>query len=228
MSSTLGKKLDFYVLKVGGIVVVILLLTTGIGLYLFLYPKEVTDVGYAPKQPIAYSHELHAGDLQISCFYCHGNAEKLAAATIPPTQVCMNCHLVVQRENPEVKKIIDSYTQNKPIEWVRVHKLPDYVHFKHNVHIKAGISCFDCHGKIYEMEVVRQEKPLSMGWCLDCHRKETPLTKSPRVEDFFEKAVQDKHLYEKFKNNMKQYKGIHWVEEHERIGCSLDCSACHY
>ncbi|MBI3019552.1 MAG: cytochrome c3 family protein [Deltaproteobacteria bacterium] len=224
----MGKKLDFYVLKIGGIVALTILIAIGTGLYLYLYPKEFIEVGYAPQQPIAYSHKLHAGDLQISCFYCHGNAEKLPSATIPPTQVCMNCHSIVKRGSPEVQKIVESYEKNKPIKWVRVHKLPDFVHFKHNVHVKAGISCFDCHGKIYEMEVVRQEKPLSMGWCLDCHRKETPLTQSPRVEDFFEKATKDELFYQKFKDNTKKYKGIHWVEEQERIGCSLNCSACHY
>lgn len=224
----LGEKLDFYILKVGTIVLTIGLAAAGIGLYIALHSNQFTDAGYSPKQPIAYSHKLHAGDLKISCFYCHTNAEKSANASIPSTQTCMNCHSIVKRDSPEVQKIVESYDTNKPIEWIRVHKLADFAHFKHNIHIKAGISCFTCHGKVEEMEVIKQEKPLNMGWCLDCHRQKTSLAPSKRVEDVLEKATKDEEFYKKIKENLKHFKGVEWIKEHQRKEGSQDCSSCHY
>ena len=224
----LGKKLDFYVLKVGGVVVALGLVFAGIGLYVAFYSNQFTDVGYQPKQPIAFSHKLHAGELQISCFYCHSNAEKSANATVPATQTCMNCHSIVKRASPEVQKIVESYEKNKPIEWIRVHKLSDFVNFKHDVHIRAGISCYNCHGKVEEMDVVKQVKPLNMGWCLECHRQKTPLEPSFRAEDVISKATQDEEFHKKIMEHVKNFKGVPWVEEHQRKKGSQNCSSCHY
>ena len=144
----------------------------GVIVFVFWYwfsPKH-TDVGYSPKQPIAYSHRLHAGQLGIDCRYCHSNVDKSAHAGVPATEVCMNCHSQIKTNKPEVKKIFDSYTSGKPIKWVKVHSLADYAYFDHSRHVNSGVSCYDCHGRIDKMVEVHQVQPLSMSWCLECHR----------------------------------------------------------
>ncbi|MBI4041765.1 MAG: cytochrome c3 family protein [Deltaproteobacteria bacterium] len=226
--STLGKKLDRLLIKV---VVPLVIAGALVGLmlgYVVFYSNQFTDTGYRPQQPIAFSHRLHSGDLKISCFYCHSAAEKTATATVPPTQVCMNCHSVVKRDSPEIKKVIQSFEANKPIEWIRVHKLSDFVQFKHQVHIQAGVSCFECHGPVDQMDVIRQEKPLSMGWCLDCHRKKNILTQPSRLEDVIERASKDETFYEEIKGGLKKHQGTPWVQEHQRKKGSTNCSSCHY
>ncbi len=131
---------------------------------------EFTDVGYRPEQPVDYSHKLHAGELGIDCRYCHTSVETSQEAMIPPTQTCMNCHSVVDAESEKLELVRDSWNQNKPIEWVRVHMLPDYAYFDHSIHLTAGVGCASCHGRVDQMEKVMQVEPLSMSWCLDCHR----------------------------------------------------------
>lgn len=126
--------------------------------------------GYEPEQPIRYSHALHAGELQMDCQYCHFGAETSRHAGVPPTQVCMNCHNQVRKDSPEVAKIKASMDQNKPIEWVKVHRLPDFVRFDHSRHVTRGVKCQTCHGAVEKMPRVRQEASMSMGWCLTCHR----------------------------------------------------------
>lgn len=136
---------------------------------------EYTDVGYRPVQPVPYSHKLHAGDLGLDCRYCHASVEVSAVANVPPTQVCMNCHRLVKRDSELLAPIRDSAATGRPMRWVRVHKLPDYAYFTHRAHVAAGIGCVTCHGRIDEMEVVTQARPLSMSWCLDCHRDPAPF-----------------------------------------------------
>jgi len=135
---------------------------------------KYTDVGYRPVQPIDYSHKVHAGDLAIDCRYCHTNVERAAVAGIPPTQTCMNCHVMIAADSAGVKLIKESWDSGEPIEWVRVHKIPQYAYFNHSAHLNAGVGCESCHGNIAAMEVVEQKEPLSMGWCLDCHRNPEP------------------------------------------------------
>lgn len=149
--------------------------------------------GYEPEQPIPYSHRLHAGDLQIACQYCHYGAEKSRHAGIPAASVCMNCHqnvkaslAAVQTEEELAKKegrkpqppiskklakLFEAVQKNQPIEWVKVHNLPDFVFFDHRSHVAAGVSCQRCHGPVETMERVRQVESLSMGWCVNCHRE---------------------------------------------------------
>lgn len=141
------------------------------------------DKGYAPEQPLAYSHKLHAGDLKIDCLYCHFNAERGKHAGVPPTQVCMGCHTQVAVNKPDIKQlaaIVDkgSYTdtagivhEGGAVHWNRVHKLPDHVYFSHQWHVKANVACQTCHGPVEQMVVVKQQAPMTMGWCLDCHRR---------------------------------------------------------
>jgi hypothetical protein len=138
-------------------------------------PKNL-DVGYVPEQPIAYSHELHAGQLAIDCRYCHVTVDKSSVASLPSVETCMNCHKLVRNkvgtteESEEIKKIVKSYESGKGIEWVKVNNLPDYVYFDHSPHIIAGVSCVECHGRVDQMKVVFQADPLSMSSCLECHR----------------------------------------------------------
>ncbi len=132
--------------------------------------NRVTDRGYRPQQPVPFSHKLHVDTLAIHCQYCHSAAEKSAHSPIPNTSTCMGCHLVVKSESPKLKQVRDSWESGQPIEWVRVHKLPDYAFFDHSRHIRNQIDCQSCHEKIEEQGVVSQNKALSMGWCLDCHR----------------------------------------------------------
>ncbi len=128
------------------------------------------EVGYQPEQPVDYSHKLHAGDLGMDCRYCHYTAERSSFAAVPPTQVCMNCHSKVLPDSPKVVPIRESFASGTPIPWVRVHKLPEYVYFDHAAHLAAGVGCSSCHGRVDQMPKVIQREPLSMSWCLDCHR----------------------------------------------------------
>ena len=131
---------------------------------------EPTNQGYAPRQPIVYSHAVHAGGLQIPCQYCHFGAERGRYAGIPPASVCMNCHDQVVPDHPEVAKVKQALDEGNPIAWVKVHRLPDHAFFDHSVHTSAGVDCQTCHGAVESMGLVRQEAPLTMGWCVDCHR----------------------------------------------------------
>jgi mono/diheme cytochrome c family protein len=130
---------------------------------------------YQPKQPIAFSHKLHAGDHKIDCNYCHTSVYKSRNANIPSANICMNCHSQIKKESPEIKKIYAALENKRPIQWVRIHNLPDLAYFNHSQHTKVGgVECQTCHGPIETMDVVYQYSPLTMGWCINCHR-ETPL-----------------------------------------------------
>jgi hypothetical protein len=145
----------------------------GAGVWYWFSPR-FTDVGYRPVQPVPYSHKLHAGELRIDCRYCHASVEVSAVANVPPTQACMNCHRVVKADSPALEPIRESARSGTPMRWVRVHKLGEYAYFNHRAHVRAGVGCVSCHGHVEEMEVVQQAEPLSMGWCLDCHRDPSP------------------------------------------------------
>ena len=144
-----------------------------------------TDVGYAPTQPIPYSHKLHAGELGMDCRYCHNNVERSPNAGVPPTQTCMNCHKQVKATSPRLAALRESWgdgtpgNDGGPIPWKRIHKVPDYAYFSHSAHtaIKhkgVAVGCVTCHGRVDEMVVVHQVQPLSMSWCLDCHNNPAP------------------------------------------------------
>lgn len=181
--------------------------------------------GYAPKQPIAFSHKLHAGDYEIDCKYCHTGVMKGKSATIPSINICMNCHRAVKTESPQIQKIWAAADWNaetltfgpnqKPIEWVRVHNLPDLAYFNHAQHVNvAGVVCQTCHGPIETMDVVRQYSLLTMGWCIDCHRKTDVNTKG---NAYYDKLV-ELHKSSNGKDfNMK-------VEDNG----GLECAKCHY
>ncbi len=137
----------------------------------FGFSPQATDVGYAPVQPVPYSHALHVGQLGMDCRYCHSAVETTAHAAVPPTQTCMNCHSMIRAGSEKLIPVRESYATGMPVEWVKVHDLPDYVYFNHSAHVRRGVGCVSCHGRIDTMEVVTQVEPLSMGWCLECHRE---------------------------------------------------------
>ena len=153
-------------------IIVYLVVLSGIvtaGANYYMTPKY-TRVGYAPVQPVPYSHALHAGQLGIDCRYCHSNIEKSGVANLPTAQTCMNCHNQVKKDSPLLAVVRHSYETGEAVPWVKIHQVPDYAYFNHSIHVNRGVSCVECHGKINEMEVVTHAKPLSMGFCLDCHR----------------------------------------------------------
>lgn len=129
-----------------------------------------SDQGYSPAQPIAFSHRIHAGDAKVPCLYCHYAATRSPHAGIPPASVCMNCHALLTTQTVEIQKLREAVLQARPIRWVKVHNLPDFVHFDHSQHVRAAVPCQACHGAVEAMERVQQEMPLAMGWCLDCHQ----------------------------------------------------------
>ena len=142
---------------------------------------ETTDIGYQPTQPVPFSHRLHAGELKLDCRYCHTTVEEAAHAAVPPTHTCNNCHnpasadgsvatVSVHPNSDKLLRVFESQATGEPIKWQRVHDLPDYACFNHSAHVTRGVSCVSCHGRVDQMDVVRQVKPLSMAWCLDCHR----------------------------------------------------------
>jgi len=150
--------------------------------------------GYAPTQPIAFSHKLHAGEFQIDCNYCHTGVRESKNANIPSVNICMNCHSSILKVtgatelSTEIQKLYDAKLNNTPIEWVRVHNLPDLAYFNHAQHVEVGgIECQTCHGPIEEMEVVRQEANLTMGWCINCHRTTKIKT---RDNGYYDKLVE--------------------------------------
>jgi hypothetical protein len=140
----------------------------------YYFSPEYTDVGYMPQQPVPYSHAQHVGEFGLDCRYCHSQVERSPVASVPPTQVCMNCHSLVGRDLPSLEPVRQSASTAEPLRWVRIHDLPEYSYFDHSRHVKAGVGCSSCHGDVASMEVVRQVEPLSMGWCLECHRDPTP------------------------------------------------------
>jgi hypothetical protein len=130
-----------------------------------------TSVGYSPAQPIPFSHRMHALDLKMDCRYCHSTVESDAFAAVPSAQVCMNCHASIKPDSPMLQPLRDSYGAGKPIHWTKVHDLPDFAYFNHAAHVNKGVGCVSCHGSVASMDIVRQTQPLSMAWCLGCHRQ---------------------------------------------------------
>ena len=128
-------------------------------------------IGYQPVQPVPFDHTLHVAQLGMDCRYCHSAVEKSATSSLPSAQTCMNCHSVIKPTSPLLEPVRRSFETGEPVPWVKVHVAPDYVFFNHSVHVNRGVSCVECHGKVNEMTTVYHSKPLSMGFCLDCHRE---------------------------------------------------------
>lgn len=126
--------------------------------------------GETLEQPVPFSHEHHVSGLGIDCRYCHTAVEKSASAGVPPTATCYNCHKLVWNEAPMLEPVRSSYRTGQPLEWNKVHDLPDFTYFNHSIHVAKGIGCATCHGPVQEMRLMRSAQPIQMRWCLDCHR----------------------------------------------------------
>jgi hypothetical protein len=181
--------------------------------------------GYQPVQPIKFPHDLHAGVMKIQCQYCHSGAYKSKNASIPSLNICMNCHKTVKTESPEIHKIYDALgydpqtqkydsTKSRPMQWIRIHNLPDLVYFNHSQHVKvAGLKCQTCHGPVETMKEVYQYSPLTMKWCIQCHKR-TGIT------------YKDNGYYEKMEAIHDRIKRGEKITEAEMGG--IECGKCHY
>jgi cytochrome c2 len=194
-----------------------------------VYADPETNMTYHPEQPIAFSHKIHAGDNAINCQYCHSGVERSKTAGIPSVNVCMNCHKGISKGpttgTAEIAKIYEAagfdpekgeYNKpQKPIKWIKVHNLQDFVFFSHQQHVKVGKQeCTTCHGEVKEMTTVQQVKPLTMGWCIDCHKK----TEVPGMKDNPYYETLHKRLAEKYKGQPITV---------DKMG-GIDCVRCHY
>ncbi|MBW3565349.1 MAG: cytochrome c family protein [Acidobacteria bacterium] len=176
----------------------------------------IRETGDALEQPVPFSHQHHVQALGIDCRYCHTTVEKSSFAGIPPTQTCMNCHSQIWTNAEMLEPVRASFREEVPLEWARVHRLADFVKFDHSIHVNKGIGCVSCHGQVDEMRLTAQEKPLSMSWCLDCHRHpEKNLRPLDRITDMNWEAEDQEAL------------GAELAEEYGTR--RLDsCSSCHY
>ncbi len=149
-----------------------LLLVAELVLILAVYFRSnyFRQINVAIEQPVAFSHQLHNGVLGIDCRYCHVSVNQSYFANIPATETCMTCHSQIKTFSPKIAPVIESYATGKPIEWNKVHRVPDFVYFNHAIHVNKGVGCSTCHGQVNEMPVVWQQQAMFMGWCLNCHR----------------------------------------------------------
>ena len=195
-----------------------------LGAWYWMSP-EFYEVGYMPEQPVPYSHAFHAGQLAMDCRYCHNHVEQSEHANVPSTQTCMNCHNQIQTGSLDLLPVRESWATGVPIQWVKVHHLADYAHFSHAAHVNVGVGCESCHGRVDQMEVVYSVEPLSMGWCLTCHRNPEEYLRPPElvtVMGYEEETREDEALWEaRLASNRQRI-------EAENIQPPENCSACHY
>ena len=199
------------VVLLGGLVVVV-------GGWYYLSPRFY-EVGYMPEQPVPYSHAFHAGQLGMDCRYCHNHVEQSPHANVPSTQTCMNCHGVVATESAQLLPVRESWATGVPVEWVKIHHIPDYAQFSHAAHVNVGVGCESCHGRVDQMVVVSQVEPLSMGWCLECHRNPEDHLRDPSLVT--QMGYLDEMTEADIAANRERI-------EQEGIKPPQNCSACHY
>lgn len=170
-TETLKKWISLLVL--GAPVYLVLLIMYGV-------KPEAIRIGYQPTQPVPYSHALHAGELGLDCRYCHSTVERGAKAAVPPAGTCMNCHQSVLPQSEKLVPVRRAFATGEELTWTRVTDLPDYVYFNHSAHVNSGVGCESCHGRVDQMVKVYQFAPLTMSWCLDCHRNPAPNLRDPK------------------------------------------------
>ena len=202
-----------------GLVAVVCLVA--VGWYYYALPSY-TRVGYTPEQPVAFSHELHAGKLGMDCAYCHQNVFDSPVASVPTSRTCMNCHdpkkANAKGTSPLLAPVRTSFDTGKPVEWKRVHKLPEYAYFNHAVHVNKGVSCVSCHGQINEMPVVRHDQLLTMGWCLKCHNDpHASLRPVDKVTDLTWKPPEGKTASEIGSD----------IQKDLQVKAPMNCQSCH-
>jgi len=221
MSAIFPKWTNWLPLQIG----VMLALIGGVvtaGVTYYCTPKY-TRVGYQPVQPVPFSHATHAGQLGLDCRYCHSTVEKSWFSSIPGSSTCMNCHNQILKDDPRLALVRESAATGKPIPWVQIHIVPDYVYFNHSVHVARGISCVECHGRVDQMTEVAQDKSFSMSFCLDCHRQPAA---------FIRPANKVTDLGWQWSTNadtaalMQETNGVKMVRDW-RVESLQSCSACH-
>ena len=193
-----------------------LVLTLGWTIMVLQRSDFVTAAGTYVDQPVQFSHQHHVGGIGIDCRYCHNSVEVAATASIPPTKTCINCHSQIWSTSPYLEPVRASFREDKPLQWIRVHDLPDFVYFNHSIHVKKGVGCETCHGRVDKMPLMRQQSSLQMEWCLDCHRNPAQYVR-PRAEVFtmgYAPPVAQEEL------------GPQLVAEY-RIQSLTNCSVCH-
>ena len=189
-----------------------------VGIVGFARSSYVTSTDIRPSQPVPFSHRHHAGELGIDCRYCHSGAETAPQAGLPPTETCMTCHSQIWTNASMLAPVRQSLADQKPIHWTRVAKLPDYVFFRHDVHIAKGVGCESCHGRIDEMALTYRAKAFTMGFCLDCHRDPAPsLRPKDHLTDMTWKPSRGSRSEQEA---MAAHEGI-------RIGELTHCYVCH-
>jgi hypothetical protein len=198
-------------------ILVVPFIAAGAG-YALTRSQYVTGQSITYRQPVPFSHEHHVGGLGLDCRYCHTSVETSAFAGMPPTRTCMTCHSQLYTNAEMLAPVRRSLAEGKPIHWTRVNRLPAYVYFDHSVHVANGIGCTTCHGKVDEMPLMRQAAPLTMGWCLACHRDPKPYLR-PRDQVFSMRWKPPKDQAAKARKLLVQY---HIDTEH-----LTDCSRCH-
>lgn len=197
------------------------------GLWAYGTAPRTINVGYAPAQPVPYSHALHVGQLKMDCRYCHTTVDQAAHAAIPPTSTCGNCHsgtnpdgsvntTAVHATSRRLLPVRESLATGQPVLWEKVHDLADFVYFNHSAHVNRGVGCVSCHGRVDKMDVVHQVQSLAMSWCLDCHRHPEPhLRPADKITDMEWQPDEDpEHVGAK----LRQQYNIH---------PSTNCSTCH-
>jgi len=178
-----------------------------------------TEVDVPLNQPVPFSHKHHVGDDGIDCRYCHTSVEKSSFAGLPPTETCMTCHSQLWKDAPALEPIRASLATNTPVQWNRVHDLPDYVYFNHSIHVAKGIGCSTCHGRVDQMPLTRKRQTLYMKWCLECHRDPQKYVRPrDKIYDMTWQPSDDRHG-----------EGQELVEQYriDTTGRLTNCSTCH-
>ena len=205
--------------------IVVVLVVVGTGLTILLNTNRLhytTDVQVAKKQPVPFSHKHHVAGVGLDCRYCHTSVEESSFANIPPVETCMTCHSQIWTESPLLEPIRESYRTGNPIEWVRIHDLPDFVYFNHSIHVHKGIGCQTCHGQVDQMPLMWKVNTLNMEWCLECHREPEKYVR-PREEVF---NMVWKPMDDRGHAVSQALLGAQLVQDYD-INPSTDCSTCH-
>ena len=196
--------------------VVLLATLVLVALFVIFRSPVVTAEGIARVQPVQFSHEHHVNDDGIDCRYCHTSVENSSSAGIPPTETCMNCHSQIWSDSPQLAPVRESWETGEPLEWVRVHDMPDYVYFNHSIHVNKGVGCETCHGRVDQMPLMMKAEPMTMEWCLDCHRN----------PEEYVRPVDEVYTMGWHPPVDQEVLGAQLVEEYD-IESKTDCYYCH-
>jgi hypothetical protein len=178
-----------------------------------------THVRVIPEQPVPFSHEHHVRGLGIDCRYCHTTVETSTFAGLPPTHTCMTCHSHIWSTSPILEPVRASLALNRPLQWSRVHNLPDFVYFDHSIHVQKGVGCVSCHGRVDQMPMLWKAEPMTMAWCLDCHRHPELHLREQRDVFNMEYAPSDREQFELGSALLKR--------KHIEVDRLINCSVCH-